>query len=385
MRLAVLQRVCTSYRLPLFQALGSQPGVVLKLFYGDDIPHSKVRNAVDVTGIDSRRMSTQFLRVGTRVGVRHRGLRRELAEFEPDVVLTEGESHLLGYLSALGYRRQNPGVAVVHWSLGGLPGNPALRDGLIPTIVRILRRRFDAFVTYSSFGRDVLIANGLSRERIFVATNVSDVTHHLSSASSRDKVDARRRVGLDHRFVILFVGSITRDKRLDALLDAVVQLPTERFQAVIAGDGDQLEELKQSARQRHVENIRFAGRVTAELPDYYSSADVFVLPGRGGMVLSEAMAYSLPVIAWQADGTELDLIKNGTTGVLLHDGSGQAIADAIVDLSNDRDRVSRMGQSANRLVAEEYTLDAMVERILAACRYAIDARSAHDSASRQNT
>ena len=135
MRIGVLQRVCPQYRVPLYRALAASPGVVCGLFIGSDIPDTKVATGSSAAGLPLVRLPTRFVTIAGRTLPWHVGLVRELAKFEPDVVVCEGESHLLGCLQALWYRRAwNRRAAVVHWSLGGLPGK-CVRRGLLGAVV----------------------------------------------------------------------------------------------------------------------------------------------------------------------------------------------------------------------------------------------------------
>ncbi len=237
LRLAILQRVCTPYRVSLFRELAALPGMRVRLFIGADVPGSKVRSAQDLAGIDVEELPSRFLRVGNRTLVHHRGLSVRLKAFRPHVILSEGESNLVSYFSAMRYRWRHPGTGLVHWSLGGLPGEPMVRRGMRGRLVNALRRHFDAFVVYSSYGREVLLANGFDDERIFVAVNVSDLSRHISAGAGLSQAEARRRLGIDDRFTVLFVGAMTLEKRLDVLLEAAAGLDPVGYHVIWWGMG----------------------------------------------------------------------------------------------------------------------------------------------------
>ena len=107
---------------------------------------------------------------------------------------------------------------------------------------------------------------------------------------------------------------------------------------------------------------------------FYRAADVFVLPGRGGMVISEAMAHGLPVIVHQADGTEIDLVQDGVTGYRLESASPEAICAALKKLSESPSEAASMGIAGQLAVEQNYTLDNMAQRIQAAAMQAIKQR-----------
>jgi glycosyltransferase involved in cell wall biosynthesis len=97
------------------------------------------------------------------------------------------------------------------------------------------------------------------------------------------------------------------------------------------------------------ERVHFAGeRSVAEVADYLSAADVFVLPshyeGRPNVVL-EAQASGLPVIATDIPGCR-DLIEPGETGWLTPTGDAGALAEVLAMLASDASLRARVGANA---------------------------------------
>jgi len=369
--LAILQRVCTSYRLELFRRLAARDDLRVRLFIGDDLPDSKVRSATDFGHLDVVKLPTRWLGVGGRVAPLHRGLAAALRAFDPDVILSEGDSHVLGFATAIRVRAGRPGRAVVHWGLGGLPGHPETR--LANRLKRPLQALADAFLVYSSFGGGVMQRIGHPAEKIVVAVNVSDTDRHCAAADAlaSSRAEARAALGLAERFTVIAVGAMDANKRTDVLIDAVAELDPGRFGLLLVGGGPQLETLRASARARGLENVALPGPVPAgDLARYYRAADILALPGRGGMVISEAMCHRLPVVVHLADGTEYDLVRDGETGIRLASGDAASFRAAIEGLAAEPGRAERMGLAGRRLVESELGMAAMVERVVEACRLA---------------
>lgn len=373
--LAILQRVCTSYRLELFRRLAAHPELRVRVFLGDDLPDSKVRSTADFADLDVVKLPTRWFGLGRRVVPRHRGLASALRDFDPDVILSEGDSHFLAFLTAARVRSERPGRALVHWGLGGLPRPDGGR--LVNRLKRPLQARADAFLVYSSFGRDTLEQIGHPPERIVVAVNVSDTDRHLAAAAALadTRAEARAALGLRDRFTVISIGAMDANKRIDVLIDAVADLDPARVGLLVVGGGVGLEALRSNVSRRGLENVVLVGAVPpADLARYYRAGDVLALPGRGGMVISEAMAHGLPVIVHQADGTETDLVRDGETGVRLGSGSAEDFRGAIERLAADPEGSARMGETGRRLVDQELNMGAMVDRILEVCRIALAER-----------
>jgi len=122
----------------------------------------------------------------------------------------------------------------------------------------------------------------------------------------------RQRHGIDQqRPVALYVGRVAQEKNIGFLLDAV-DLARQALPAMlllIAGEGPALGSLRASVARRGLSaNVQFLGYLDrrSELPYCYAAADVFVFASRTetqGLVLLEAMAAGLPVVALAAMGT----------------------------------------------------------------------------------
>lgn len=377
MRLAVVQRVCPEYRKALFRALQEQLGQGFRLFIGEDIPESKVRSAPDLGGLNVTRLDTTFLRLGGRVLPLHRGLVRELREFEPDAIICEGESHFLGYLAAAVFRRvYSPKTALLHWCFIALPGEPDNRRDARAMIKAVARHLFDAHLVASSYSRRRLEARGVGGDRIFVATNVSDVNRFSQGAAilGEEKATARQTLGLPAQFTALYSGHLDANKRPDVLLALAGRPEFQDASFVICGDGPLFEQLGERVRREGLRNVRMTGRLSGELSLYYAAADVLVLPGRGGMVMSEAMAAAVPILVHQGDGTEYDLVEQWVTGVLVENGSVEDFANALRQLKQAPERARAMGVAAREKVTRTMNTSNMAAACLRAADYAIRVR-----------
>ena len=372
-RLAVLQRVCPEYRIALFAALARSEGADVRLFIGDDVPGTIAWSAPNLESLPVARLTTRFVRFGRRILPLHVGLVAALRRFAPDVILCEGESHLFGYLQAMYYRlRYAPNAALLHWCLTALPGDQRGKYTAGELTKALFRRFFDAFVVYSSYSRDRLIDLGEASERVFVATNVGDVDRHLALADSiaESKPAARERLGLPDRFTVLYVGTLDRTKRPGLMLDLASALPRGDYSFVLVGSGDRHDTLRTRVAKEQALNVYLPGRVTTDLGWYYCAADVLLIPGRGGIVISEAMAFGLPVIVHHADGTERDLVLHGVTGLRLSHGTCAHFRDALESLHDDPIRCAEMGAEGRRQLEQRWTTDNMVRQITRAAGYA---------------
>lgn len=137
---------------------------------------------------------------------------------------------------------------------------------------------------------------------------------------------ARQRVGIHEKQVILYVGRIEPLKGIDVLLEAAALLDgSDEIRVLIVGgspgNDSELDRLKALTTELGIESmVTFTGAIKQnKLPDYYSAADVFVLPSHSesfGLAALEAMACGTPVVVSRVGGLKT-FIDNGETGYLV--------------------------------------------------------------------
>ena len=179
-----------------------------------------------------------------------------------------------------------------------------------------------------------------------------------------DRAEARRRLGLDDRPVLLWVGRIAPIKGLDTLLDTVARLREagrDMRLLVVGGEADEPTNGHETSLRRRIaalglgESVRFVGpQPQSVLPLYYAAADVTVLPSyyeSFGMVALEAMACGSPVIASRVGGL-VTTVRDGVTGFLVPDGDVEALAERIETLVGDPELRWRLGREGVRWAAQ---------------------------------
>lgn len=92
------------------------------------------------------------------------------------------------------------------------------------------------------------------------------------------------------------------------------------------------------------------------------------------MVISEAMAWSLPVLVHQADGTEFDLVQDSHTGLHLKNGSVGDFQNSLELMRNDPEQTRQWGINGRQRIAENFSFDCIVAQVLQAARYATEQR-----------
>jgi glycosyltransferase involved in cell wall biosynthesis len=214
-------------------------------------------------------------------------------------------------------------------------------------------KSLDAMIAYSRRGAQEYQALGIPADRIYVAPN--------AAATRPARVPPLRIAEYAEHPVVLFVGRLQTRKRIDNLLYACAALPESlQPRLIIIGDGPARAEFETLARQVYL-LAEFPGPHHGdELRPYFEIADLFVLPGTGGLAVQEAMAHGLPVVVAEGDGTQDDLVRSGN-GWRVPPNDIRALAGVLKDALGDVSRLRRMGVESYRIVEQEINLEHMVE------------------------
>lgn len=175
-------------------------------------------------------------------------------------------------------------------------------------------------------------------------------------------------------FRILTVGRLTPQKGIDVLLEAFHRIKScagKPVQVWIAGDGPLRNTLERLAERLGIGgDVFFFGWQDQEnLKNFYSSADLFVLPsideGMPNVVL-EAMAMGLPVVATDVAGTR-EIVEDGVNGCIVPPKNPQMLADALLMLVRD-DSLSRKMSQASQKIARQYNWKEVASLYLDLCQ-----------------
>jgi len=347
-RLGLQQRVFPEYRAPFFNLLAQSCLQGFSLFAGDPRPEEAITTAPGLQNGDFQPAQNLHISSGKTYALYQRGIINWLERWQPNVLIVESNPRYLSTPAAVQWMH-NHGLPVIGWGLGAPPAGKAenlLRNSFLNSL--------DSVIAYSKTGAEQYAACGLPSNRIFVAANA--VAHRPTQiAPDRPGTFQGGKPNL------LFVGRLQERKNLDLLLLACAALPANLTPSLtIVGDGpdrDRLEELSKTTFPA----AQFVGsKHGAELEPYFNKADLFVLPGTGGLAVQQAMAHALPVIVGQADGTQGELVRP-ENGVVLPTANLETLTAALTTALSDVSKLRIMGLASYRIVTEEVNLEAMVD------------------------
>ena len=245
-------------------------------------------------------------------------------------------------------------------------GTPAYERklGRLQQIARkVLVPRASGFIAKSKPAADRFEELG-AKGRIFLAPHTTNLAPLLAVGATRDWSDRAE-------LRLLCVGRLIPRKGVQHLIRALAGMrPVRRpVSLTVVGSGPQQDELEALARSLEVRGIRFAGFVDQDkLPIHYAAADVFVLPTLDdpfGMVLLEAAASGLALVASKHAGATLDLVQDGESGLVFDPQDEQALSERIARLADSPALVRQLALAAYN-VARSRTPDRTAEKYVSA-------------------
>lgn len=372
LKVFILQEVLPDFRIPFFNRLGEF--VDLTVFYSDATA-LKRRRAPDLSQVRSF-VACKTPRHAWRGGRLswHPAMVRKIEEQKPQVIILEAR---LGFLTALytanRFRRRSH---IIWWLSGYETPATATIQKLKRLFWRQVFRRAEAFLCYSSAGRDYLHALGMTQQ-VFIAYNSLDTPTlerlRSQTLAAADWPSRRNLLRRDADLCLLYVGRIEAAKKLSLLLVALQKLvarqPGLRVHLRCVGGGEALEHLQEQAQALGIADvIEFTGPEyrPERLAAFFLSADLFVLPGAGGLAINQAIAYGLPVVLSAADGSERDMVQDGENGLYFCNDDAEDLARQLETLCLDAKMRRRMAAASLQRSATVSNSHAMLKGFLQA-------------------
>jgi glycosyltransferase involved in cell wall biosynthesis len=382
LRVAAVFPEPTPYRAPLLDRVADSPGLDLTVVYA----------AATVAGrtwhVEPRHRAV-FLRglsvPGAEKILRHDypvtpGVAHVLSTARPDVLVVSGWSTFAAQ-AALAWSRLHgvPYVLVVesHDADQRPTWRRAIKGVFVPPVVKSA----SGVLVTGTLARQSMLARGADPDRVHVFANTVDVEafgDRVDELAAR-RPELRSELGAeDGDVIVLSVGRLAPEKGMDDLVRAAAAAAELRLLLVIAGDGRERARLEELARALGV-RLRLVGdRAWDGISELYVAADVFALLSRSepwGVVVNEAAASGLPIVASAAVGAAHDLVREGENGFVVPTGDVPAAAEALARLATDT-MLRRSFGGRSREIAHDWGYAPSVEGFLAAVRAAA-ARSRH--------
>jgi glycosyltransferase involved in cell wall biosynthesis len=276
----------------------------------------------------------------------------------PDVVIVMGHVGSITYWR-LGRLAKRMGFKYMSWQCGYEYNSGRLKHELTRRFFKL----FDHHLAYNTNAKKYLLSNEVDEARITVIHNTINEREINLIPHDKAREMVVEQLGLpSDRPIILYVGAILAEKGLDVLIDAVRRLRYGAVSLIIVGDGPALPSIK--AKCSELDCVRFPGRVVKGVGRFFDAANIFVLPGTGGLAINEAMAHGLPIISSFADGSAEDLVIDQINGYVLKRSDADEIAMKLDTLLSDPEGCQKMGDMSRELITTMFSFRTFISHTM---------------------
>lgn len=226
-------------------------------------------------------------------------------------------------------------------------------------LARFLYKRARQIVTLTPGIAEIIESNGIRAEKI----HVLPVGLEESVLNPTNMEDVRQKHGWQDKFLVLYTGSHAVTDSLETLLSAIDQLKDHsEIHVVMIGDGDKKPDLIAYAEDRGLKNVTFLDLMPKkELASYLQAADICTMCLPKGDFwriflqnkFFDYMGSGKPIVA-SLLGTQKEYIEEAEAGIVVPPEDDQALAAAILQLSQSPETVRVMGERAKRFVISRF-------------------------------
>ena len=277
-----------------------------------------------------------------------------LCEAVPDVIVESGYAEMHSVHSVLRYRGLHPEVRTLLWS-ETTPWDHK-RSPVLEKLKKVIVAEFDGALVAGGPHAEYMKRLGLEPESIQIVGNCVD-NEFFCREVGRAREIARAHPTKERPY-FLYVGRFVPAKNLPFLVRSYSRYREaagkDAIDLVLVGSGPEEGRLRNLVEGLKVSGIAFAGnRQVDELPKFYASACCFVLPSTcepWGLVVNEAMASALPVLASKACGCAQDLVVPGKTGFVFNPDDESELAELMHRVATHHQERTEMGRAAQEQV-----------------------------------
>lgn len=230
--------------------------------------------------------------------------------------------------------------------------------------------RANGMITYTQGGANYWLERGMPSNRVFPfmnTINVEGLWESRRQVTEHHLAEARLRLGLRDKKILLFSGRLYADKKVDLLLQALVHVQRACPDAalLILGYGAERSRLEVLCRTLRLHDVHFLGEITDTLVSsvYFKLAQMLVIPGLVGLAIVHGFAFSLPLITTEqpAHGPEIEYLSRHN-GCITAPNPETYAAEIIRVLTSSREYRSMQEEADN--TARQLTLRASASRFM---------------------
>ncbi len=300
---------------------------------------------------------------------------KALGEERPSVIVSGGFS--LPSIFACHYAREHNIPFVIYSGETNLQAQRHRGRWLRNKVRNYLLSQCAAYIAYGTEAKTFLTSYGVDEKKVFVAINSID-TEHFRSMLLKARNGKKKKSPIA-KPKMLFVGNLQGLKGLEYVLRALKIVQHEYGISLsfdIVGDGPDAYRLKRLVQELMLKDVVFWGaKRYEEVAPFYAQSDFFVFPSLYdiyGLVMVEAAAAGLPIIASKFAGGTVDVVQNGKNGYVIDPTDTEEVAARIRELCLDPQKRREMGQPSLEIINQSVNIHKSAEGFANAIEYALN-------------
>lgn len=379
-KVLILQEIIPNYRVAFFKKLSLFEDIDLTVI------HTRVSEKLKREGFKDSNVGSEFKNIlldntGTSVFKYWSELFKIIKKENPNIIVTGlwARNAYLILIYKIIFR-----FKLIFW-FGGTPYKDEIKNTEYVNELKnkknfvspfqIFLNNCNRFIMYSDNGKEFMIKNfNTSPEKVFVAPNSPDTNLFFEKKNEfdKDKTEVeklRKKFAPNHEKIILTLGRINKDRRLDLLLKTFseIQKSYSNVSFVIIGDGSEKSEMENFSKELSIKNIFFEGEIydDNEIAKYFYIADVFVYSGVASLAIKIAMSFGVPVAGFDY-GLEVFDIEDVKTGYVVPFGDTKLLSEKVLILLNNDELRKKIGKNAFNVIKDKINLENMTNSFVSA-------------------
>lgn len=375
------------YFSPLLQELAKEPNLVVKAYY---CSNHGVAEKIDkefgkvvkwdiplLDGYDYHFLenSSKNPSVTDFWGLINWDIVKQLRQDKPEILIVHGWGYFTHWFtiivaSFLGIKVWLRGETPLKQELGNSNHN-SFKKRLRKFILKhILFSRVDKFLYIGLENKKFYQYFGVvDKQLIFTPYCIDNQRFDIAyQAIKKDKFTLRNQLSISpEKVVFLFCGKLIDKKQPLLLLEAYKNMKQVNRALIIVGDGELRETMKEYITRHQLQDVYCVGfKNQTELPQYYTMADIFVLPSSfgetWGLVTNEAMNFALPLLISDMVGCVEDLVIENQNGFAFKHKNAKDLQEKMDFMVSNVSFREKAGQKSKELIAT-YSIRTIVQNL----------------------
>jgi len=297
-----------------------------------------------------------------------------LDKIKPDIIHIHTEFSMFKILSKYALKRKIPLIITIHTNWSDL-----IKD-YIPFITKKIGDFLIKNILCKRYNQTTaIIVPSLQMKNILLKQTIYPPIHIISTGIDKKMIQPKKVKKnslmitqyplLKNKTILLYVGRIAKEKNITFLIDSLVILieTNPNIVLLIVGDGPFKSELEQYISKKEItQHVVFTGYIERnKLIEFYSASKVFVFASKvetQGMVILEAMASKLPVVAIGEMGTK-EIMFNENLGGFLSNDSVIEFSEKINQLLNNNELYLEKCKETDSIVVK-WSIDSFIFKLI---------------------